>query len=414
MVFWLAAIGLYSLVAGRLSRRGSVLVALGIVLGFLLAIHLQILTLIGLLGLGLWLLLAEGIPRLRALDRRQRRIALALAAGLALIAVGALFAFDLVHRLLQGYRSAPLWNRAHRNEFWFYQVFFVERYPTLWSLTPLAFLVAAIHRPRVATFCTCIFVVAFVVLSFGGMKDERYMFFAVPFLFVIWGIALARGFELLYPWVLRSTDRVVHRLAPYLPRRPARAGLIAVGLVFLIAANGGLVKALMQFTGTYMVIRQGGVAMASELQRTDWAAAAPVLEPWVDKASVVLTARDVHFLYYLGDYDFVISRNRLTEIHGHEFSIDTRTGHAVVSTADSLDLIMQCYPDGLIVVEASLWRNPTAVSDAAADAIEAATTPIPDIPPELQIAAFRWQHPPDRPRPPACAALPPPRPARSG
>ena len=309
---------------------------------------------------------------------------------------------------------APLWNRAHRNEFWFYQVFFVERYPTLWSLTPLALLVAAIHRPRVAGFCTCIFVVSFVLLSFGGMKDERYMFFSLPFLFVVWAIALARGSELLYPWVLKSTDRVVHRLAPYLPRRPVRAGLIAAGLVFLIAANGGMVKALMQFAGEYLVGRQGAVAMASELQRTDWAAAKPALHPLVDKASVVLTARDVHFLYYLGDYDFVISRNQLTEIAGHEFSIDSRTGHPVVSTANSLDLIMQCYPDGLIVVEASLWRNPTSVSDAAADAIEASTTPIAEIPPESQLAAYRWQHPADRPRPAACAELPPPRAGRSG
>ena len=43
LIFWLAAIGVYSLVAGRLSPRGKLLVALGAGAGFLLAVHLQIL-----------------------------------------------------------------------------------------------------------------------------------------------------------------------------------------------------------------------------------------------------------------------------------------------------------------------------------------------------------------------------------
>ena len=73
---------------------------------------------------------------------------------------------------------------------------------------------------------------------------------------------------------------------------------------------------------------------------------------------MVLTPSDLHFLYYLGDYDFVVNPNRLSEIQGHEFSLDPRTGRAVVGTADSLDLIMQCYPDGLIVAEASLSAVP--------------------------------------------------------
>ena len=413
LIFWLASIGVYSLVAGRLSPRGRVLVALGVGVGFPLAAHLQLLTLIGLLGLGVWLLLAVAIPRLRALDRQRRRTVLAVAAGLILISAGALLAFNVVDPLLHRYRSAPLWNREHHNEFWFYHVFFVERYPTLWSLTPLAILVAAIHRPRVASFCTCIFVVGFVLLSFGGMKDERYMFFCLPFLFVLWGIALARGFELLYPWVLKRTDRVVRRLAPYLPRRPVRAGLLGAGLIFLIAANGGMVKALMLFTGTHLVAGEGGAAMTSKLRRTDWAAARPALERWIDQASVVLTSRDVHFLYYLGDYDFVVSRNRMSEINGREFDRDPRTGRPVVTEPASLRLIVDCYPSGLIVVEVGHWRDPSAVSDKLADAIEAATTPITEIPPESQLKAFRWQHPADRPRPADCAALPPPRSGRS-
>ena len=222
LVFWLAAIGAYSLVAGRLVPRVRLWVALGTVLGFLLAIHLQILTLIGLVGLGLWLGLAVAVPWLRSLSPQRRLTTLLVAAALSLIVAGALLLSGMAGELLQRYRWTPLWARAHQDEFWFYHVYFVERYPTFWSLTPLALLLALVHRPRPAIFCTCIFVVSFVLVSFGGMKDQRYLFFALPFLFVLWGIALAKAFSHLYPWLISATDRVLRHLAPYLPGRPAR------------------------------------------------------------------------------------------------------------------------------------------------------------------------------------------------
>jgi hypothetical protein len=408
LVFWLVAIAAYALVAGRLPLRAKVWVALGSVLGLLLATHLQILTLFGLAGLGLWLLLAVAIPWLRGLSPQGRGVVLLTAAGLALIAGAALLLSGVAEELLRRYRWSPLWNRAHLNEFWYYHVFFVERYPTLWSLTPLAILLAVIHRPRPAIFCTCIFVVAFVLLSFGGMKDYRYLFFALPFLFILWAIALAKAFDYMYPWLLSAIDRVLRRLAPYLPNRPVRAGLIAAGVVFLIACNGGVVKALMLFAGVHLVSGEEGLGMTDSLRRTDWEVAKPFLEREVDQASIVLTSRDMHFLYYLGDYDFIVSSNRLSETGGEEFSIDPRTGLPVVSTAESINTILECYPDGLIVVEAGQWRFRPAVSDEVADAIEAASQPLAGVPPEAQIKAFEWQRPIDT-RPEHCESLPPPR-----
>jgi hypothetical protein len=333
---------------------------------------------------------------------------LLLASGLALIAGAALLSSGMAEELLERYRWSPSWNRAHLNEFWFYHVFFVERYPTLWSLTPLAILLAVIHRPRPAIFCTCIFVMAFVLVSFGGMKDYRYLFFALPFLFTLWAIALAKAFDYLYPWLLGVTDRALRRLAPYLPNRPVRAGLIAAGVVFLIACNGGVVKGLLLFSGAHLVSGEGELSMTNRLDRTNWEIAKPVLERKVDQAAIVLTSRDMHFLYYLDAYDFVVSGNRLSEIDGEEFSIDSRTGLPVVSTAESVNTILGCYPDGLVVVEAGHWRSPIAVSDEVADLIEAATQPVAEMPPESQIKAFEWRRVSDT-RPEHCESLPPPR-----
>jgi hypothetical protein len=330
---------------------------------------------------------------------------------LVLIVVAALLLSGVAEEHLRYYRRTTAWNQAHLNEFWYYHVFFVERYPTFWSLTPLAILLAVIHRPRPAIFCTCIFVVSFVLVSFGGMKDYRYLFFAMPFLFTLWAIALAKVFEFLYPWLLSAVNRVLRRLTPYVPNRPARACLIAVGVVFLIACNGGVVKGLMLLTGTHLVSGEEGLHMVDNLRRTDWEIAKPFLTREAHQASVVLTSRDMHFLYYVGVPDFVVSVNRISELDDEEFSIDARTGLPIVSTAESINRILECYPDGLLVIEAGHWRSSTAVSDEVADAIEAASQAIA-MPPESQIKAFRWQRLNDT-RPEHCNSLPPPRAADS-
>jgi len=67
-------------------------------------------------------------------------------------------------------------------------------------------------------------------------------------------------------------------------------------------------------------------------------------------------------------------------------------------------LILDCYPDGLVVALASQWGTGESVTAEVADEIEAATTPIPL--PGTGLLAFHWQHPTDRPVPTACTELP--------
>ena len=406
LVFWLSVTGAYALGTRWHPPGKRTLVALSTIVGFLFALHLQILTMFGLVGLGLWLVLAVGIPWLRAQNARRRQAALAAAGGLILLAGAALLLSGAAEALLERYRWAPLWNRAHRNEFWYYHIYFVERWPTLWSLTPLALLLAIAQRPRPAVLCMCIFVVSFVLLSFGGMKDPRYMFFPLPFLFVLWGIALAKAFDLLYPWLVGATDRVLRRLAPYVAGRAVRAGLIGAGIAFLVGSNGDAVKALLSLSGMRLIAAEdGGIGVDTDAGRADWVAARGSLAPLIDTASIILTARDVQFLHYLGDYDIALNSNRLTEIPGSEFDLDPRTGRVVIGTADALGRIIGCFPSGLIVTDADSWRNPAGIEDEVADAIEAEATEIA-LPPEARILAFRWDHPLPDPLPADCATLP--------
>ncbi|HEX6065660.1 MAG TPA: hypothetical protein VFZ04_15625 [Longimicrobiales bacterium] len=409
LVFWLSTTGAYALATQWRPPGRRMLLALGTIVGFLFALHLQILTLCGLAGLGLWLVLAVGIPWLRAQDARRRQVALAAAGGLIVLAGAALLLSGLAEALLERYRWAPLWNRAHRNEFWYYHLYFVERWPTLWSLTPLALLLAIVHRPRPAVLCMCVFVVSFVLLSFGGMKEPRYMFFLLPFLFVLWGIALAKAFDLLYPWLIGATDRVLRRLAPYLAGQAVRAGLIGAGIVFLVASNGGAVKALLSLGGTRLVAAEGGgIGVSTDAGRADWAAARDALTPFLETASIVLTSRDVHFLHYLGDYDVALNSSRLTEIRGNDFARDPRTGKAVIGTAEALGTTMECFSSGLIVTDAASWRLRAGITDEVADRIEAETAEIA-LPLEAGLLAFRWEHPVPDPTPAACAEIQGPR-----
>jgi hypothetical protein len=405
LVFWLSTAGAYALATRWHPPGKRMLLALATIVGFLFALHLQVLTMFGLAGLGLWLVLTVGVPWLRAQDTRRRQLALTAAAGLVLLAGAALVLSGMAESLLERYRWAPLWNRAHRNEFWYYHLYFVERWPTLWSLTPLALLLGIVQRPRPAVLCMCIFVVSFVLLSFGGMKDPRYLYFALPFLFVLWGIALAKAFDVVYPWLVGATDRVLRRLAPYLAGRPVRAGLIAAGIVFLLASNGDAVKALLSLGGTRLIAAEGGgIGVSTDSRRADWAAARATLTPLLDTASIVLTSRDVHFLHYLGDYDVALNSSRLTEIRGHDFDRDPRTGKAVIGSPEALGSVMECFPSGLIVTDAASWRLPAGIKDEVADVIEAETAEVA-LAPEAGLLAFRWERPIPDPAPAACAGL---------
>ena len=224
------------------------------------------------------------------------------------------------------------------------------------------------------------------------------------------GIAFAALVPLLRRFVARATPRALDDLVPGLATRATQAAVIAIGLLFLVGSNGAPTKTLLSLAGVKMFAEGGGTGMTAGELRSDWPAVKGPLQPWLTDASIVLTSHDVKTLYYLDRYDIVISTNRITEITGSlsgegEFDIDPRTGRPVISTADSLRLVMACYPDGLILAEANHLRLDAAITDPVADVIEAETAPIP-LPPETRVVAFQWEAPASDPAPAACASLP--------
>jgi 4-amino-4-deoxy-L-arabinose transferase-like glycosyltransferase len=398
LAFWLGAIGVYSLATGGLAGKWrQVAVAIGSALCLLLALHLQILTLMGGIGLGLWLV---GFVLWRLLTHEQYRrhwpwVVLGLLICVVAAVTVAVHFGGLIAAMFARYLETPLHVMHHQGEVWFYHLRLIEYYPTLWPIFPFLAIFALAARPSPSIFAICVFGAAFVFVSFGGQRSWRYLYFAMPFLFVVWGIALASIWYALRDLVLRAIDRVVSPVAPGL--RSLCGSILLIGsFAFLLVANGGPARTL---------LRPVGIQLGEGIS-ADWPDVVLQLQDLVRDADVVVTSHELHMLHYLGRADIVLSKERLAEFSDAEFGRDRRTGLPAVSQAQSLELIMSCYGNGVIVTDTLKgWRSPTVIDEAASDFIVAHTEPI-DLPPAARIKAFKWQTPIAQEAPAACATIP--------
>ena len=210
----------------------------------LLAVYFQPTTLIGMAGIGVW---AAGGPGPALARRRggagpaQARRSASARSALGLLAVLIAWQTGIVEDFWRRYRWTPLFNQDTQDQFWFYHLWLSLLYPTLWPLTGMLGLVAVVARPRVGAFALTVFALAFILNSVAAAKSLRYLVYAQPFLFAVWGVALAalwpplRGF-------LQSLRRGLGDGLAELgrPYRPLSWLLLAGGLLFLLAAQPGL------------------------------------------------------------------------------------------------------------------------------------------------------------------------------
>ena len=120
--------------------------------------------------------------------------------------------------------------------------FSIIYYPSLWPLLALAVVIGLAYRPRPTAFCASVVAVAFLVHSFAGPKAMRYFAYAQPFLFVIWGIALAEVWPRLRGFL---EDVGLRALAWLRLGRLGRPGALAV----LAAALGFAIRPMARWCG---------------------------------------------------------------------------------------------------------------------------------------------------------------------
>lgn len=318
-----------------------------------------------------------------------------LVGGAVLLVVA--LALGIPQDLYARYRAVPIFNARFADEFWYYHVWYALFYPTLWTLVGVLSLIALCVAPRPASLALVLFVTSFLLNSFAAPKGLRYLAYAQPFLFILWGIALAyllAHARSAIAWLTARLGRVLP-LPPLWAKR-ASWGLVAGALAVLVLGNPAWIR-------TTALLAD--VTIPPEKPPADWRGAKPHLEPYLERVDVVLTTEELGMLYFLGRYDIRFSPSKMQETwpeERHEFGLDMRTGRPVIASADAVELLVRCRPSGLIVGPAADWGKPHLINSEVAARIKLLTRPI-ELPERLHMYAYRWER--GTADPEACAAI---------
>ena len=392
LTVWLGAVAIYKLLALPDPRRGWWLMAAASI-AFLAAIHLQITTVIAIMALALWALIdLSSQPGVRVMARKawksiKMRTVILLAVA-ALVVIIVMFSGGLLHQ----FRFTPRWAAPDQNNFLYYFNEFFFTMPILWLFLPLAAVIALAHWPRPAFFCIVMTAVPLILQSLGGMKSSRYVFYALPFMFALWGMATA----ILLPVIWKAIEQGIAALQQvtawrFPPSAVAALGsfLMAISLAFAIIANPVYritVKSLVR--DAVAGIRQPSRLIASPPD-PPWSDHASALRAAIGNPSVLLVGDDFNVIAYLGNYDLLINTHRVEDIPPKgEFVLDPRTGRRAISRPETIAKVISCYGDGAVVVSDERWRTYIGISNEAADAIEQLAQPVVPAIPGFHV--FKW------------------------
>lgn len=400
LAFWIGTFAVYRLLARRDAPARRLSIGLAALAAFLFAFHLQITTVIGLAGVVLFSLIEAG-PRLLGVVRRSPYrwliVGVAIVAATMVLTAAAMlgvFAF-LVDRAFR----VDFWGLDRADNLRFYHWLLNDEYSFLWTLFPIAVLLALANRWRAGLMFTVVFGVAFVGHSIAAWKAERFLFYAMPAFFAIWGLAAQETF----PWLWQ---RLEDRGRTTLGRMPAglRRGLVVLGILgaLAFAATGPTA-----YTTSRLIYLEGkdwspprGFTGEWYRGHPDWAAAAPHLASLADSVEVVVGEPDMKLVYYLGDLDYIVyagnlagmSRDGQSVEMAPEFTAWRKVGRPLISRSESVEAVMTCYRTGLLVAERHVWGWRWGVPRPTADFIEQHMQPV-ELPESSGVLAFRWESP---------------------
>ena len=385
LCFFGAAILVYRLVGDRtLGTARALRLAAAALLLFLLALHFQVITLVGIGGVLLW----AAADRARAhLRPAQLALAVAAVAIIGLVALAAIARGAFAHQLAL-FNYVDLWAAANRHNVRYYHDLFLDQYATIWTVFPLLVILAIYRNGRAATFCLVPFVIAFVVHSLAAWKAERYLFSVMPMFFAVVGMGVAEGARRVRPAFEGALDWLSGASLSARARTLGTAMLFALVALFAAFGNGATSYALKM-----MLVSDADWQLALLYRgQPDWDAAHAVLAPQVDSAAVVVSTSELKSLYYLDRADVLLSVDYLGDPRhpGPEFTIFRKLARPVVSTTESLDKLRACFSTGLVLAEHGQWRTPWSVKSGVADYIETTLDPV-HLAPSTRLLAYRWR-----------------------
>lgn len=398
LLIWFGSAAVYALMSSsQMSRALKLIVAA--LLAFSIAMHLQVTTVIALLALLSWVLVdLSSQPFIRsALKDKRLRAWLALACILLLlilIAGGWIFGGE--------FRYTPSWNLADQNNVLYYVKEFGRSMPLILLLLPLALVLAASQWPRPALFCFIMAVVPVIFHSFGGMKSARYVFYSMPYLFSLWGMALYVLGHALYATIeggVQALQKNIPVNFSYLGKRCLILFVIVISLLGGLMANPIYRDTLKSLKYSLALCVRDPAALIAPPPDAPWSTHQYELRAAVGSPSVLIVGHDFRAVAYLASFDLLLNTTRVLDA-GAEFALDPRTGRRAIMSGKAVTQVVECYPDGVIVIPNDRWRTYLGISDDAADAIEQLTHSITPAIDGFHI--FKWQ---GRRVPAACESI---------
>ncbi|HSH76227.1 MAG TPA: hypothetical protein VLA09_11130 [Longimicrobiales bacterium] len=349
------------------------------------------LTRVWVLGLWLWI----GAMALAALARSVFRVpGLAILLMLAGILSTVAWTSGWIQLNWEVYTSAQLWAGPRASDLRWYERVLRADYPTLWSLLPLAGVLALHRAPRLAGLSLVVFIVGLGVLSGAAPKSERYLLPLLPYFFIVWGLAIPEAWRLLKPVGSELLDRVpaLREIGPL--KSTARILAWSLVLAFLLGANPGFLRLRSVMTG-YLATNDApppGVGMSPGA----WDQLAPVLRAAMGEVDVTVTANSLQTLYHVGDFDIDMMPTVVAELPaGREFSIDPRTGRPAIGTLESLQSLVDRHPSGLIFGENWRWGHLFEGFTSDVEDFVSSTMTEVELGPGSSVRAYRWERVPD-------------------
>lgn len=382
LFFWFGAAVVFDVVTNGNSHRKRLVSAAAGGAAFALAFHLQIITVIGLASLAAWPVLRILVKRVGESRRNRFKLSAAVMAGLLLGAL--LSTMNVGTELLLRYHSVNARQSLLGLDPRYYYWWLVSSYPVLLALLPFAVLVGMRRNRSLTLYCASFFAIAFVLHSAAASKQVRYLHYALPAVFIIWGLAAAE----LIPRVMNLATEAATTLARavrIIPVRMAHRLILFGAALFLVATSPSVPEA----------VRLSVPGLARPSYGTNyWRKVERRLEPLMTGDRIVVSTVIPQTLFFLDRGDVEVGLNFRRGPMAPDFSDDWRLGVPVITTLPALEALVRCNESGLLVVHRPYWRRPWGVTSGMADFAEQAMTRVAvgDVRGELR--AYQWERPP--------------------
>ncbi|WP_394729131.1 hypothetical protein [Altererythrobacter sp. GH1-8] len=357
----------------------AVLVAAGIAL---LALLLQVISILGIAGLVLFLFTRTPYFSIEfARTPSWQRTALAI-----LIVVGFVIGMAGFVMMWPELRATQAWTAHEADNFMYYDDYMRAMYGVLWPLTPLAVLIGLSHSRKAILLALSVIIPVLLVQSLGGMKAPRYIMQAIPFIFLLWAVGLRSGFLWLAGMI---RDRVPFgNIGP--GRIVSNTAALAV-LAFALAGNLSFREA------AKWTIRDGKAALAGQPLLSG-----EPLDPALVSASrevasklrggeTYLIATDPWIQAYFGQaahFTLINPRND----NDQPLDFEDKTGQVNIANAEELSVALDCLPSADILLRSdkvgAFYLPPPVMAE-----IEQRATPVSLANGALKL--YQWSRPVD-------------------